>query len=59
MSFPIDVIFVDDKYQVVKIETGIKPNKIIWNKSKYVIELKEGMIKEDKVEVGDKLAWKE
>ncbi len=57
MSFPIDVIFVDKNFKVKKCIEAIAPNKIIWPifGARSVIELKNGFLKENKIQVGDQL----
>lgn len=47
MHFPIDLLFVDNNYKVIKALPGIIPNRlscIYWN-SRLVIELPSGTIK--------------
>ena len=55
MRFSIDVLFIDEKMEVVKKIEGLKPGKIIMpqKKCKMVIEGKEGMFKD--IQVGKKL----
>ncbi len=59
VPYSIDVLFLDEKKQVVEMKERFKP----WhyyspkNKSKYVIELPAGTVKKCKTRIGDKMAW--
>ena len=57
MKFTIDAVFVDKTNHVVGLVNAIKPNRLspIFFKSSYVIELKEGIIKETNTELGDEI----
>lgn len=57
MNFSIDVIFVDKNLKVKKCIEAIEPNKIIWPVfgASSVIELKNGFLKEHKIQIGDQL----
>jgi uncharacterized membrane protein (UPF0127 family) len=56
MRYTIDVVFIDKDLKVVDLAT-VKPWRIYITKekAKYALELKEGTIKEKKIEIGDKL----
>jgi uncharacterized protein len=57
MAFPIDVVFVDKKYNVLGIREAVRPfrvTRIFW-KSLGVLELPVGTISGSRTEVGDQL----
>jgi uncharacterized protein len=57
MAFPIDVIFVDKKYNVVGMRECVRPfrvTRVFW-KALGVIELPSGTIKQSRTQVGDRL----
>jgi uncharacterized membrane protein (UPF0127 family) len=57
MAFPIDVIFVDKKYNVVGLREAVPPfriTRIFW-KALGVLELPPGTIRDSRTEVGDQL----
>ncbi|MFA5092486.1 MAG: DUF192 domain-containing protein [Candidatus Omnitrophota bacterium] len=57
MHFPIDIIFVDKNYKVIKLISNFKPNrisKICWHASK-VIELPSGVLNATKTQLHDQL----
>lgn len=57
MSFPIDVIFVDRKYNVLGVREAVRPyrlTRIFW-KAFGVLELPVGSIGASRTEVGDQL----
>ncbi|OGX27575.1 MAG: hypothetical protein A3D10_06280 [Omnitrophica WOR_2 bacterium RIFCSPHIGHO2_02_FULL_48_11] len=58
MRFAIDVIFVDRTDRVVGLVEGIKPYRLspIFFKAHYAVEVKEGVIKNSKTQLGDQLA---
>lgn len=57
--YPIDLVFLDDKYRVVEIKRRFLPftfyNSV--RKAKYVLELPAGTIDRSKTAVGDILSW--
>ena len=57
MKFPIDAVFVDKTNHVIGLVNAIRPNRLspIFLKSSYVIELKDGMIKQTYTELGDEI----
>ncbi|MBN1377179.1 DUF192 domain-containing protein [Candidatus Woesearchaeota archaeon] len=58
--FPIDVLFVDDKNEVVDIIQNFKPFTFYKGKKKcmFVIELPAGTIKKTKTKIRDKVSFK-
>lgn len=57
MTFPIDVIFVDKKYNVLGVREAVRPfrvTRIFW-KSLGVLELPVGTIRDSHTRVGDQL----
>ena len=57
MAFPIDVIFVDKKYNVLGVREAVPPfriTRVFW-KALGVLELPVGTIKDSCTEVGDQL----
>lgn len=57
VTFPIDVLIVDNNYVVMAIYHHMKPNRIFfWNpKYKLVIELPDQTIRNEKIKLGDPL----
>lgn len=57
MHFPLDVIFLDKKYRVVKVIEKMKPFKFspFVFKARMIVELAPGKIEKTKTEVGDSL----
>ena len=53
--YPIDVIYLNDKFKVVELKERFKPFTIYnpKNKAKYIMELEEGKIQKNKIKVGD------
>ncbi len=60
LSVPIDVIVLDSKFRVVKLQSSLKPNQLFFWNPKYdtVIELPEGSIKKSDIKIGDKIELK-
>lgn len=56
MAYAIDAIFFDDNLCVVGVESNIPPGKLLvqFKGATCVLELKTGVIKDSKTEVGDK-----
>jgi len=57
MKFPIDIFWLDEKKQIITIETNISPNtypKVFYpsNKSSYVLETNRNFAKENNLSVG-------
>ncbi len=55
MQFPIDVIVLDKKKQVVRIRKKLKPNRIfVWNPIySLIVELPVGSVEKSKIQIGD------
>jgi uncharacterized membrane protein (UPF0127 family) len=58
MRFPIDVLYVDTAWRVVRLDKAMPPNRIgpFVPRSFYVVELPEGVIEKTGSNVGDQLA---
>ncbi len=58
MKFSIDAVFVDRNNRVVGLVQRIKPNQLspIFFKAMYVIELREGAIKDTNTQMGDEIS---
>jgi len=57
MVFPIDVVFVDKRYNVLGVREGVRPfrvTRVFW-KALGVLELPVGTIRDSRTEVGDQL----
>lgn len=57
MAFPIDVIFVDDRYNVLGVREAVRPfrvTRVFW-KAYGVLELPVGTISSSRTEVGDQI----
>jgi hypothetical protein len=58
MSYPIDLVFIDKRYRVVKLVQSILPRRISFScRAHSVIELAPGSIQESCTRVGDSLAF--
>ena len=60
MAFPIDVIFVDKKYNVLGVREAVRPfrfTRVFW-KAFGVLELPVGTISDSHTEVGDQIKLK-
>ena len=57
--YPIDVLFLNKKKQVVEIKENFKPFRIMIPKkpAKYIIELPNNTIKKSKTKLGDTLSF--
>lgn len=60
MNFPIDIIWIDENWQIVDITENILPQ--IFPKTfqperlvKYVLEVKAGFVQKNKIKIGDKV----
>jgi len=55
MKFPIDVIILDNKNNVIALKENLKPNRIfLWNpKYEIVVECRLGLIKKKGIKKGD------
>lgn len=58
MAFPIDVVYVDREYRVLRAIAGLRPNRVgpIIMGARHVIELPEGTLEASSTHVGDQLA---
>jgi uncharacterized membrane protein (UPF0127 family) len=59
MSFPIDVIYVDKHYQVIRADANMVPYRIgpFVGRSAYVLEMPVGTISTTATQVGDQLQF--
>ena len=59
LFYPIDVIITDKNYKVVKMRESLKPLRIfLWNpRYDTVIELPEGTIKKENIQIGDHILF--
>ena len=57
--YPIDVLFLDDKKQVVDMKEGFKPFHLYASSrpARYVIELQRSAINKSRTRIGDVLKW--
>lgn len=57
LSFPIDVIVLDEKNRVVKIKENLETNNLFFWSPIYfkVLELPAGFIKKEKIKMGDRI----
>ena len=60
MSFPIDVVFLDKRYQVIVAIRNLQPSRMtrLYPKAASVLELPAGTIDAASTEVGDKIELK-
>lgn len=59
MRFPIDVLYLDRRDRVVRVQSGIKPwhvGPLRTRGAKYVIELPVGAVERSRTQVGDQLS---
>jgi uncharacterized protein len=59
MKYPIDIVFINRRRQVIGTRSGLKPYRlspIMWS-AECVLELPEGVIEQSRTEVGDQLIW--
>ena len=61
MHFPIDVIFIDSRGEVLRLYSHLKPNRLtgIHWRAKEVIEVASGTIEQWKIKTGDMLKFEE
>lgn len=57
VRFPIDLLYLDSKFTVVELRSGLKPWRIYRPKTKasHLVELPRGTISRTRTKVGDKL----
>ncbi len=61
MKFPIDVLYVDKDYRVIRADINMKPNQIgplYVSKSAYILEMPVGVIANTATQIGDQLEFK-
>jgi hypothetical protein len=59
VRFPIDVVFLDEKNEILKVNENLKPfrfSSFVW-KAKSVLEMPAGFAKKQNLEVGDKIEF--
>lgn len=61
MGFPIDVIYVDKNYQVIRVDENMVPYRLgpFVAQSAYVLELPLGVIAMTATQVGDQIEFKD
>lgn len=59
VRFSLDILYINSKQQIVEIKENLKPWQFYHPKQKamYVVELKQGVVKEKKIDVGDVIEW--
>ncbi len=59
--YPIDVVFLDSEKRIVDLKENFKPFTTYSSKkkAKYVIEINQGTIKEHKLQINDRLDFRE
>ncbi len=58
MQFPIDVVFLDQDLNVLKISAGVKPfHAVSCRGAREVVELRAGECERRGLTVGDRVAW--
>lgn len=59
VRFPLDVLYLNSKQHVVEIKENLKPWQFYHPKQKarYVLELRQGLVKEKNVAVDDEINW--
>jgi uncharacterized membrane protein (UPF0127 family) len=57
--YTIDVLFLDDKKQVVDVREGFRPFTVYNSRraAKYVVELPDGAVQKSRTVLGDVLEW--
>lgn len=57
MTYPIDVLILDEYHSVVALKHSLRPNKIFFWNPRYqtVLELPAGTVKKTKTNIGDQL----
>lgn len=55
--YPIDLVFLDKKKRVIELKENLKPFRFYKtkNKARYLLELNRGFIKNNKINIGDKI----
>lgn len=59
VRFSLDILYLNSKQQIVEIKENLKPWQFYHPRKKamYVLELKQGTVKEKKIDVGDEIRW--
>ena len=58
MMYPIDVIFIDESHNIVKIVENLKPWRIAFCfRAKQVLELRSNGVKDNGFELGDRVSF--
>jgi uncharacterized membrane protein (UPF0127 family) len=58
MSYPLDVVFVDEKLTVVATYHGLAPRaRTGWHAARYALELPAGTLRDTETQQGDSLRW--
>jgi uncharacterized protein len=59
MSFPIDVVYVDKNYQVIRVDINMVPYRLgpLVTRSVYVLEMPVGVIANTSTQPGDQLEF--
>ena len=57
--YPIDLIFLNENKNVIELKERLKPFTIYSskNKAKFVLELENGVIENNKISIGDKISF--
>lgn len=57
MKYPIDVLVLDKNKIIVKVKSSLKPNNLFFYNPKYslIVELENGFVKKNKLQLGDKI----
>ena len=57
--YPIDLVFLNNKKEVVELKNNLKPFSVYnsKNKAKYILEFKKNTIKDNRIKLGDKLSF--
>lgn len=64
MRFAIDVIWLDSDYKIISMKGNLQPCKSLFNcrtylpegDAKYIIEMKAGTVKKNKIKIGSKVS---
>lgn len=59
VRFPLDILYLNNQQEVVEIKENLKPWQFYHpkKKAKYVLELKQGTVKEKNIGPSDKISW--
>jgi uncharacterized protein len=57
--YPIDLVFLDSNKKVVELKSNFRPFRTYMprNKSKYILELRKGLIIDNEIKIGDKISF--